>query len=877
YNLDYEKQPAYAQFWDAAKKEGFGRVDELTARKFVKIGDTETDNITWKYNPETGVTEYLINGQEDYPLNYEGKKYFVRNITEDGYSLEDQKTKETGLFLAHSDYKKFKQAELEKEKSQDIVTKNVDPYGGITVGEKTKKIEIKPEYTEEQLARFNRKQYGGRWGKAQQAKQTAEKIKQENDDRQKVLKEKLNSKDYKKFTANLEQRGYKLTENVLRAKKEIEIEGRKFKLTQTFDGNTEIEGPASELKLGNDSYPIIDITKNKIFYDNNGKEESKTLDELKTINGKNIFEPTRASKGIISNLPATKIYFGMDDKDTASGYYEIVEANELVPSNSAGGEANPNYTIGSAQNRDRSKLQSLAQVEKIANKPNFDFVGDDKTAQNGAPIVNQDYNVIAGNGRAIGLIKHYELGQDKYKNDLIANAKRLGFDTDEIGKMKNPVLVRRTNVSNEEAQRLGAISNQDQKLALEERETAKGMATRIDDKTFNKIADMFSTAKGDYASISDYLDDIGPDLVKELVKRNIIPENEQHLFYDLNSGKLNASNKDKVKQLLTQSVLGDSSAHYEKISNAAREGITKGLGDIFALKGKEGDLVPHITEAVKLLSKYEAMKDKFKSADDFISQAANDAFEPLSADKKTLAMFDLLAGTKPNEMKNKIREYRLSMEGDMFSGEGLPPEKAFDQTFKPKYEKGINKSLVSRIKLFGKRLMKAVDVTKNILLPSKKNPAVKRWQNNTASSKQQSTQNNIIQEDTADKINDNRMGIYSKELSKDEMMDFIENNKLRDGSGRIDYQGAKEIAGGADKFVLKEIPIDKFDWLAEPRKKINKLPVIALDLGDGDYEILDGKHRIGEAKARGEKTILAYVGVEENNQSIIKDITHKSN
>ena len=102
-------------------------------------------------------------------------------------------------------------------------------------------------------------------------------------------------------------------------------------------------------------------------------------------------------------------------------------------------------------------------------------------------------------------------------------------------------------------------------------------------------------------------------------------------------------------------------------------------------------------------------------------------------------------------------------------------------------------------------------------------------------------------------------------LSIEEMMGFIEKNKLRDGFGIIDYQGAKDIAGAADKFILKEIPMDKFDWLAEPRKKINKLPVIALDLGDGDYEILDGKHRIGEAKARGKKTIFAYVGVEEKN------------
>jgi hypothetical protein len=798
YNLDYEKQPAYNQFWESAKQAGFGRIDELTARKFVKINENETSNITWTYNPETGETDFLINGSHDYPLYYEGKKYFVRDITELGYSLEDSETKETGLFLGHADYKNYKLQEYQKEKKNEVVNKNADPYGGITFSEKSEKINIKPEYTEEQLARFNRKQFGGRWGRAQQAKQTAEKIRLENEVNQKALKEKLNSKEYKNFSSELEGRGYKITENAFRAKKEVEVEGNKFKLVKTFDGETQIDGPTTELKLGNDSYAITDITKDKIFYDNDGREESKTVEELKTINGKNIFEPTKVSKGIISNLPAAKIYFGTEDKDTTSGYYEIVEAGELVPSNMAGGEANPFYKIGNAQNRDRSKQQSLAQIDKIANNPNFDFVSDDKTAQNGAPIVNQDYNVIAGNGRAIGLIKHYELGKEKYKNDLVKNAKRLGFDTDEVSKMNNPILIRRTNVADEEAQRLGAISNQDQKLALEESETAKGMATRINDKTFNKIADMFSNAKGEFTSISDYLEDVGPELVKELVKRNIIPENEQHLFYNLESGRLNASNKEKVKELLTQSILGEASAHFEKISNAAREGITKGLGDVFALKGKEGDLVPHITEAVKMLSKYESMKENFKSTDDFITQAANDAFEPLSADKKTLALFDLFAGTKPNEMKDKLREYRMSMEPDMFS-EGLSPDVAFDQTFKPKYEEGVNqsdkanprssqrgaarkstkpqgkeitidekqiskmfnegktineitkelglprqkvfdtiyrpthskevnKSIIGRIKLFSKKFLKAVDTTKNVLLPSKKNPNVMRWQ-----------------------------------------------------------------------------------------------------------------------------------------------------
>jgi len=88
----------------------------------------------------------------------------------------------------------------------------------------------------------------------------------------------------------------------------------------------------------------------------------------------------------------------------------------------------------------------------------------------------------------------------------------------------------------------------------------------------------------------------------------------------------------------------------------------------------------------------------------------------------------LLSGTKPNEMRDKIHDYKLSMEGDMFS-EGKPAAEAFDEVFNPRYKEGITKSLFSRLLIFGKKVfMKSVDTTKNILAPSKKNPLVKRWQ-----------------------------------------------------------------------------------------------------------------------------------------------------
>jgi 2-polyprenyl-3-methyl-5-hydroxy-6-metoxy-1,4-benzoquinol methylase len=103
---------------------------------------------------------------------------------------------------------------------------------------------------------------------------------------------------------------------------------------------------------------------------------------------------------------------------------------------------------------------------------------------------------------------------------------------------------------------------------------------------------------------------------------------------------------------------------------------------------------------------------------------------------------------------------------------------------------------------------------------------------------------------------------YPKVLDRDGMIKFIELNKLRDTFGELDYNDMKQIAAAAaDSWVLKDIPLDAFDWIE--RQQIGKtrtIPIIVIDYGDNVYEVLDGKHRIGEARARGEKTILAYVG-----------------
>ena len=108
---------------------------------------------------------------------------------------------------------------------------------------------------------------------------------------------------------------------------------------------------------------------------------------------------------------------------------------------------------------------------------------------------------------------------------------------------------------------------------------------------------------------------------------------------------------------------------------------------------------------------------------------------------------------------------------------------------------------------------------------------------------------------------------YPKNLTGDEMVSFILDNSLKDWSGEMDINSAKEIAHASEKWVLTELPLNLWNWTADPNHPNNPLPPIVMETNKNEYEVLDGKHRIGMAKARGDKTIQVYLGSYETNEN----------
>lgn len=119
----------------------------------------------------------------------------------------------------------------------------------------------------------------------------------------------------------------------------------------------------------------------------------------------------------------------------------------------------------------------------------------------------------------------------------------------------------------------------------------------------------------------------------------------------------------------------------------------------------------------------------------------------------------------------------------------------------------------------------------------------------------------IVQEITGDSSDVQ----YPKYMNYDEMTNWILKNKLRDSGGKIDSESAKFIAGAGipdgwnlEKIRVEDFSVEPIDYTVIPTKRKN-LPIIVIRTGPGEYDVLDGKHRIAEAKIRGDGWIMAYV------------------
>jgi len=125
---------------------------------------------------------------------------------------------------------------------------------------------------------------------------------------------------------------------------------------------------------------------------------------------------------------------GKPDGAAVETTVEFVEAADLAPLLQR--EVNADQTRDRANNRG-----SLEQIARIAVAPDPQLLGNSPVSSIGAPVV--DDVVLAGNGRAEGLLKGYTdntPGMQRYRASIELQAAQMGRD---ISTMQQPVMIRR--------------------------------------------------------------------------------------------------------------------------------------------------------------------------------------------------------------------------------------------------------------------------------------------------------------------------------------------------------------------------------------------------------------------------------------------------
>jgi hypothetical protein len=127
--------------------------------------------------------------------------------------------------------------------------------------------------------------------------------------------------------------------------------------------------------------------------------------------------------------------------------HRVVDIREVIPSTTLNGDPNPAYD-SRLQPRDRSRVASRAQVSEIANKflPSW-MINDTNKLDDGSPIIDNEGQVISGNGRTLAMQQLATTSEgrkklEEYKKELLAKSDEYGLSKEEIEKMEVPVLVR---------------------------------------------------------------------------------------------------------------------------------------------------------------------------------------------------------------------------------------------------------------------------------------------------------------------------------------------------------------------------------------------------------------------------------------------------
>jgi ATP:corrinoid adenosyltransferase len=294
--------------------------------------------------------------------------------------------------------------------------------------------------------------------------------------------------------------------------------------------------------------------------------------------------------------------------------YEVIDADELIPSHDPRTAFTPREEYGYINERDyeRNEYEQGKVVEHAMELEPDLLLSDSPTAEHGGPLVDSNNRVLGGNSRAMTLQVAYDRDMDgaaRYKAALVRNADRFGLDKDGIESMARPVLVRAMDrgVERDRAQSLIPEFNAGFTQAVDPEALGVSRGAKVSDDTITVLAEGLE----DGQTLRDYLS--GPKakrLVESLIEDGAL--DRTRLTAVMRGGETTPEGRDEIERILRGRLVGDYGI-IEGLQPSLLEALDASIPALVRLQGRgEGwDISKQFMAALRHVSRYR----KNKSAD----------------------------------------------------------------------------------------------------------------------------------------------------------------------------------------------------------------------------------------------------------------------
>ncbi len=694
------------------------------------------------YDPATKEFTVSVNGKKDFKIDYEGKTFDILDATDTDIVGKDEKGE-----IWHIDKRLYG----DYLRKQGIKTPNVEQTDGLSENEqvlqhvtgadgpKTEKdissaTGIPVNRVKKHLAdllidgkiRHKSGEYSlkdkpkGRWVSesrkapdiSDEERAKGEQVRLERVNQKNVAK---NSESYKNGMSVLETEGYRLNPgNEFYAAKRVRANGLDFDMEAKYNkenGKWETgvsNGHYKEVHIGSspdEKFKIADITDDTVrYYDANGNINSVSMDTLKAINGRNVFEPTSGTNKSqnIAMGKQTEIVYATGEKHIAN--YAVVELDDITASHDEKTfQPNKNYPqMDGLSTNDRDYLKNLDD-QRMVHKVERNW--DNRTINNSRQadqhiIISPENFVVSGNNRTMSAKLARESNPkawEAFKQQMIDDASYYGLDPDAVAGMKHPFFVKidsdfPKDENGDYVYRKSELAkfNADDKKAKTEAEEAMTYGDAIQGKP--EIMDLLADAMKDKDTLSEILSSKQVSTQRAfrdvLFRSGVMPEQSAKKYFNPD-GSFTDNGK-----ILMRSVLKGTFLSPDTYELTTTEGMKKfgdaivdnvGANSINASLAPEWSLQNYVNDAIRVEGQYQYSGDFKKNGSPFEQMLRmQDMFEP-PHDRRTVAL-NLLAKKGPLVYGKLLKDYNQmasaeqSNNMDSMFGENVTPDGLFDSS-----------------------------------------------------------------------------------------------------------------------------------------------------------------------------------------------------